>query len=318
MRSYSEEQHLFPPIAPRRHFRLETGDGHRIYVEECGNPDGIPVVFLHGGPGAGISPTHRRMFDPELFRVVLFDQRGAGQSEPFASVENNTTWHLVADMEMIRTYLGIDRWIIFGGSWGSTLGLAYGITHPGRCLGFVLRGVFLGSAAEVDWFLHGMGKFYTEAWDRFVHFLPEPERDDLLASYGKRLMSSSPAISIPAAESWSSYENSCATLKAETRGGGGKMALSLARMEAHYFLNRCFLEEGQLLDGMAALADKPGLIVQGRMDVICPPRVATNLAKAWPRAELKMIEAAGHSAFELGILQALISGLAWMASEIID
>jgi len=318
MRSFSEVQHLFPPIAPRRHYRLDTGDGHSLYVEECGNPDGIPVVFLHGGPGAGISPTHRRIFDPELFRVVLFDQRGSGQSIPFASTENNTTWHLVDDMEMIRTHLEIDRWIVFGGSWGSTLGLAYGITHPERCLGFILRGIFLGSQDEVDWFLNGMGKFYTEAWDRFVHFLPEDERGDLLESYSKRLMSESPAISIPASEAWSSYENSCATLMAETRGGGGKMALSLARMEAHYFINQCFLHDKQLLDGVSAIAGKPGLIVQGRMDVICPPREATDLAKVWPAAELKIIEAAGHSAFEPGILQALISGLANMARQVTE
>lgn len=316
MRSVSDDIQLFPPIAPLRTKRLEVGDGHLLYIEEIGNPDGIPVVFLHGGPGAGISPTHRRMFDPALFRVILFDQRGAGQSRPFAETRANSTWHLVKDMELIRETFEIDRWIVFGGSWGSTLGLAYGICHPERCLGFVLRGIFLGSDAEVDWFINGMGRFFPEAWDRFRHFLPATERADLLAGYAKRLMDPSPSMAIPAAEAWSSYENSCATLRAELRGGGGRMALSLARLEAHYFVHHCFLKDRQLLDNIARLEGVPAVIVQGRHDVICPPDTAATLAKAWDSAELVMVEDAGHSAFEPGILKALISGLARMASRV--
>ncbi|MCE2516329.1 MAG: prolyl aminopeptidase [Alphaproteobacteria bacterium] len=316
MRSVAEDQQLFPPRVPLNTTRLEVGDGHDLYVEECGNPGGIPVVFLHGGPGAGISAVHRRLFDPDLFRVILFDQRGSGQSRPFGAITANTTQDLIADMDVIRAHFGIDHWVIFGGSWGSTLGLAYGITHPERCLGFVLRGIFLGTKAEVDWFLYDMGKFYPEAWDRFVHALPENERGDLLEHYFKRLTASSPSISIPAAESWSAYENSCATLRAEIRGGGGRMAVSLATLEAHYFRNNCFLEDGFILNNMDRIAHLPAVVVQGRHDVICPPVTASDLVKAWPDAELKMVDNAGHSALEPGILQELLSGLRRIAHKV--
>ncbi|MGC6484102.1 MAG: prolyl aminopeptidase [Candidatus Puniceispirillales bacterium] len=316
MRSVSEDSTLFPPVIPRATHRVETTDGHNLYVEDCGNPEGIPVVFLHGGPGSGITATHRRLFDPSLFRVILFDQRGSGQSRPFGSVEANTTWTLIDDMELIRKRFDIDSWIIFGGSWGSTLGLAYAINHPDRVLGLVLRGIFLGTRQEIDWFLYGMEKFYPEAWDRFVHFLPEAERGDLLKAYGRRLLDPSPSISIPAAEQWSGYENSCATLRAEIRTGGGRMALSLARLEAHYFLHGCFLEDGYILDNMENLAEIPGIIIQGRHDVICPPHTASDLAKAWPGAELRMVDDAGHSAFEPGVLKGLISAMATMAEKV--
>ena len=309
MRSVSPEHVLFPPIAPNATHRLDVGDGHKLYVEDSGNPDGIPVIFLHGGPGAGVSPLHRRMFDPDLFRVILFDQRGAGQSRPFADVTHNTTQHLVADIELIRAHYGIDKWIVFGGSWGSTLGLVYGITHPERCHGFVLRGIFLGTQPEIDWFLYDKGRFYPEAWDRFVHAIPEPERDDVLAAYAKRLMSESPSIYIPAADQWSAYENSCATLQFELRGGGGRMAVSLARLEAHYFLNKCFLDDGFIVNNIDKINHLPAVLVQGRHDVICPPNTASNLAKAWTGSELKMVDDAGHSALESGILSALLSGL---------
>ena len=310
MRSFSDESTLFPACEPRHSQRIEAGDGHLLYVEECGNPDGIPVVFLHGGPGAGVSPTHRRMFDPSLFRVILFDQRGAGSARPFAEIANNSTWHLIEDIERIRQVFGIERWIVFGGSWGSTLGLVYGISHPERCLGFVLRGIFLGTRPEINWFLDEMGKFFPEAWERFSSFLPENERDDLLCSYAKRLFSQNPSISIPAAEAWASYENSCATLRAEARGGGGSMALSLARLEAHYFLNNCFLEDDYIINNIKRIETIPGVIVQGRHDVICPPQTAVTLAQAWACAELVMVDDAGHSAFEPGILSALISAMA--------
>ena len=312
MRSFSEDDHLFPPIAPLSTTRLDVGDGHILYIEECGNPDGIPVIYIHGGPGSGISPLHRRFFDPSLFRVILFDQRGAGQSRPFAETEANTTWTLVDDLERIRQHFAIDRWLVFGGSWGSTLGLVYGITHPQSCLGFVLRGIFLGTKPEINWFMTQMGRFYPEAWDRFIHALPEHERDDPLFHYHKRLMDPSPSISIPAAESWSAYENSCATLHSELRGGGGRMAVSLARLEAHYFVHDCFLDEGYILDHVDRLHDLPAIIIQGRHDVICPPISASNLAKAWPNADLRLIDDAGHSALEPGILRGLMSALRQM------
>jgi proline iminopeptidase len=318
MRSVVEDQQLFPPQEPRATMRLDVGDGHLLYVEECGNPDGIPVVFLHGGPGAGCNPVQRRLFDPELFRVILFDQRGSGQSRPFGSIEHNTTPHLIADIELIRQYFGIERWIIFGGSWGSTLGLIYGITHPERCLGFVLRGIFLGTKAEIDWFLYDMGKFFPEAWDRFIHAVPENERHDLLENYFKRLVSDNPALSIMAAESWSAYENSCSTLRAELRGGGGRMAVSLATLEAHYFRHHCFIKDGFIVDQIERIVHLPAVVVQGRHDVICPPISASNLVKAWPQAELKIVDNAGHSALEPEILQQLLSGLRGLANRLLS
>ena len=319
MRSQYEGDSLYPPTSPRQTLRVETGDGHSLYVEECGNPDGLPVVFLHGGPGAGITSVHRRFFDPALFRVILFDQRGAGQSRPFADTRNNTTWNLIGDMELIRERFGIGKWIVFGGSWGSTLGMAYGQRHPDRCLGFVLRGVFLGTDAEVDWFLNGMGRFFPEAWERFREFIPEEERGDLLTAYARRLMEESPSISIPAVDAWSSYENSCSTLRAELRGGGGRKALSLARLEAHYFMNQFFLGKEPILDNIYRIGHLPAIIVQGRHDAICPPHTAWQLTRCWNRdsenAELVIVEDAGHSAFEPGVLKALVSALGRIAHK---
>lgn len=321
MKSQFEGDNLYPPIPPTQTRRIETGDGHSIHVEECGNPDGIPVVFLHGGPGGvGITSDHRRFFDPALFRVILFDQRGAGQSRPFAETRNNSTWHLVGDMERIRELFGVDKWLIFGGSWGSTLGMAYGIRHPDRCLGFVLRGIFLGTDADTDWFINGMGHFFPEAWKRFSDFIPKDERGNLLQAYARRLMQESPSISIPAADSWSAYENSCSTLRAEIRDGGGRMALSLARLEAHYLMHQCFLQDEPILDNISVIGHLPAIIVQGRHDVICPPNNAVILAEHWNNisesAELVMIEDAGHSAFEPGVLKALVSALGRIAHKI--
>ena len=320
MRSQFEGDSLYPPTSPRQTLRIETDDGHTLNVEECGNPKGIPVVFLHGGPGAGITSVHRRFFDPALFRVILFDQRGAGQSRPFAETRDNTTWHLVEDMERIRERFGIEKWIIFGGSWGSTLGLTYGIRHPGRCLGFVLRGVFLGTDIEVDWFINGMGRFFPEAWKRFCEFIPEDERDNLLKAYARRLMDEDPSVSVPAADAWSSYENSCSTLHAELRGGGGRMALSLARLEAHYFINNCFIDEAPILYNIRKIEHLPAIIVQGRHDAICPPHTASQLARSWcgkgENAELVMVDDAGHSAFEPGVLKALVSAMGRMAHKV--
>ncbi|WP_420403897.1 prolyl aminopeptidase [Nisaea sp.] len=302
---------LFPRIAARRSGFLEVDPPHRIYWEQIGNPQGIPVVFLHGGPGSGISEAHRRFFDPERFDVVLFDQRGTGRSTPLAELSGNTTQDLVADIERLREYLQIESWIVFGGSWGSTLALAYGEAHPERCLGFVLRGIFLGTEPEIDWFLHGMGTFFPESRRRFVQFLPESERGDLLGSYHSRLVSADPALHQPASEVWAGYEAACSALlplppmRAEEPG----RALSLARLEAHYFLNRMFLEPGQLLGELERITHLPAIIVQGRYDVICPIATAETLASAWPGSDFDIVPDAGHSAMEPGIARSLIAAM---------
>ena len=315
MRSSKEQNRLHPPLNPYARHHVETGDGHRLYVEECGNEAGLPVVFLHGGPGSCVSGLHRRFFDPARFRVILFDQRGCGQSRPFANLDNNTTDHLVADIERIRTYLGIEKWLVFGGSWGSTLGLIYGIRHRARCLGFCLRGVFLGTRAEIDWFLYEMRRFYPEAWQRFAEFLPKNERGDLLAGYRRRLQDDGAAAEA-AAVHWLAYENSCATLKADLRDGSGGVALSLARIEAHYFHHECFLPNNYILDNIAHLESAPAVVVQGRYDVICPPFTASGLVARWDSSRLVMADDSGHSAFEAGIQSRLLDGLDALYNEL--
>lgn len=302
---------LFPKVDARRSGYLTVDAPHRLYWEQVGNPEGIPVVFLHGGPGSGISEAHRRFFDPEHFNVLLFDQRGTGRSTPLAELAGNTTQDLVADIERFREMLGVERWIVFGGSWGSTLALAYGEAHPERCLGFVLRGIFLGSDAELDWFMHGMGKFFPEAARRFEQFLPESERDNLLYAYHRRLIDSDPAVHLPAAEVWASYEGACSTLLPLPAVGQDdpSRSLSLARLEAHYFVNRVFLEPGQLLDRIDRIAHLPATIIQGRYDVICPVETAVTLSSAWPGAILEVVTDAGHSAMEPGIAKGLVSAM---------
>lgn len=301
---------LFPEIPFRRTGFLDTGDGHRLYWEESGNPAGIPVVFLHGGPGSGTSPAQRRFFDPEAYRIVLFDQRGAGRSTPHASLQANTTDHIVADIERLRGHLQVERWLVFGGSWGSTLALAYGQAHPQRCLGFVLRGIFLGRPSEVEWFLTGVRTVYPDAWRRFAEFLPEAERGDLLNGYLTRLRDPRPDIHLPAARRWAGYEAACSALVPDTRQlaemDNDHHALALARIEAHYFANRMFLPPAGLLAGMPRLAQHPAVIVQGRYDVICPMVSADTLARAWNAAELVVIPDAGHAAMEPGIRRALV------------
>jgi len=301
---------LYPDIEASAFGHLAVSDRHRLYWEEVGNPDGIPVIFLHGGPGSGIAKFHRRFFDPKAYRVVLFDQRGAGKSSPIADITENTTQDLVADIERLREHLGIERWMVFGGSWGSTLALAYGQAHAERCLGFVLRGIFLGRPCEVDWFMNGMGQIFPEAHAVFREFIPEAERGDLLTAYRARLESPDPAVHYPAAEIWSGYESACSCLIPENGGGGGlpskDQMLALARLEAHYFANALFLAPNQLLDGVARIADKPAVIVQGRYDIICPIRSADALAKHWPGAEYVVVPDAGHSAMEPGIRAALV------------
>ncbi len=303
-------QYLYPPIDPFAQHRLEVSGGHSLYVEECGNPDGVPVIVLHGGPGGGCSPAMRRYFDPEVYRVVLFDQRGCGRSRPFASVRDNTTWDLVSDIETIRETLGIDRFIVFGGSWGATLSLIYAITHPERARALVLRGVFLMTQAELDWFYGGgAGQFWPETWARFVELIPEDERDDLIAAYHRRLFSGDMRLETKYARAWSSWENALASVYSNGQGGEapGDYARAFSRLENHYFTNRGFLEQdGWILKNVHRIADIPGVIVQGRYDMICPPRRAWELSRAWPAGELRMIRNAGHALSEPGISAELV------------
>jgi len=282
-----------------------------MYWEQSGNPNGAPALFLHGGPGAGTTPTHRRFFDPGHYRIVLFDQRGAGKSTPAASIVDNTTPHLIADIERLRETLGIEHWLVFGGSWGSTLGLAYAQAHPKRCRGLILRGVFLCGDEEVDWFLNGMGRFFPEVWRKFAAGVPEAERGDLLGAYRRRLEDSDPEVHVPAARSWAAYEATCSTLRpngdAVAAISDPAGALALARIEAHYLAHHAFLENGGLLANMDTIRHLPGVIVQGRYDMVCPPATADRLAEAWPEARLEIVADAGHSALEPGIRAALLN-----------
>jgi proline iminopeptidase len=306
-----DNQSLFPPIQPTRSGRLPVDDKHMLYWEECGNPDGQPVLFLHGGPGGGTSPQHRRFFDPAHYRIVLFDQRGAGQSTPLGEYRNNTTPLLIGDIEQLREMLGIRQWLLFGGSWGSTLALAYGEAHPERCLGFILRGIFLCTRAEIDWFLNGMRWFFPEAHAEFVAPIPESERGDLLQAYATRLFSDDPAVYEPAARAWSRYEGSCAYLRASPEAiadcSADAVSLGIGRLEAHYFLHEGFLAEDQLIHGLDRIHHLPAVIVQGRYDMVCPPMTAYRLHAAWPNARLRVIADAGHSAHEPGTAAALVA-----------
>jgi proline iminopeptidase len=306
-------EELYPPIEPYAAGRLALDGLHTMYWEQCGAADGVPVLFLHGGPGAGITPTHRRFFDPLHYRAVLYDQRGAGKSTPAASLVDNTTRHLVADIERLREHLGVDRWILFGGSWGSTLALAYASAHPERVRALVLRGIFLCRPPEIDWFLQGMGRFFPEAHRAFVEFLPEVERQDLLESYYWRLTTGDARSQRAAAAVWAGYEAACSTLRpsAETVAGvrDGRTALALARLEAHYLKHRGFFAGNALLGGIERMRDRPGVVVQGRYDMVCPPETADALVRAWPNASFRIVDDAGHSALEPGIRAALVSAM---------
>ena len=309
MNAFIQEHDLFPAVLPFHTGRLAR-DGHDLYFEECGKQTGRPILFLHGGPGAGIAPSHRRLFNPDRFRCLLFDQRGSGQSRPFASIESNTTDALIGDIEALRHHLGVDKFILFGGSWGSTLALAYAIAYPEHVESLILRGIFLGTADEVSWFLHDMGRFFPEAHERFISFIPENERDDVLTAYYQRLISNNPAIYQPAADRWASYETSCSTLRAGSRHMSGTAALSMARIEAHYFRHQCFMPDAHILSNIDRIKHLPAHIIQGRHDVICPPFTAQKLALAWGKnARLQMIDEAGHSTFERGIAHALLAVL---------
>ncbi|MCL2427787.1 MAG: prolyl aminopeptidase [Alphaproteobacteria bacterium] len=304
---------LFPQIGPFETGYLPLTAGHVMYWEQVGNPRGRPVLFLHGGPGAGAGAVHRRFFDPEFWRVVIFDQRGAGRSRPLGELADNTTEALVGDIERLRRYLGVERWLLFGGSWGSTLALAYAQAFPERVAGCVLRGVFLGREEEVSWFLEGLAAIYPDAHANFVRFLPQRERDDVLGSYLRRLIHPDPAVHMPAARAWSIYEGSCSTLLPSpdtvASFAQDRTALGLARIEAYYFANQLFLPPGGLLGGMHGIGHIPAEIVQGRYDMVCPPRTAFDLAAAWPAARLTLVPDAGHSALEPGIRRALVAAV---------
>ncbi len=309
----SVSEMLYPMIGPFDSRRIKVSGGHRIYMEQCGNPKGLPVVVLHGGPGGGCSPAMRRFFDPKVYRIILFDQRGCGRSTPHASVENNTTWDLVADIEVIRAQLGIDKWIVFGGSWGATLSLIYAQTHPKRVLNLVLRGVFLMTRVEIDWFYGGgAANFWPEAWQKFARLIPADEQGDMIVAYHQRLFGEDADAQITYARAWAGWENSLAVLEPlENRGSAnmpGEYARAFARLENHYFINGGFLSPDQaILNNLEALADIPGVIVQGRYDMICPPARAHALAAGWPKARLVMVPNAGHALSEPGITAELVT-----------
>ena len=302
---------LYPQGEPFDQRVLDTGDGHRVYVEQCGRRDGTPVVVLHGGPGGGCSPAMRRYFDPAIYRVVLFDQRGCGRSRPHASVENNTTWHLIDDIEMIREALGIERWAVFGGSWGATLSLLYAQAHAERVRALILRGVFLMTRAELDWFYRGgAALFWPETWERFLDPIPEAERGDPIAAYNRRLFGEDRAEQLRCARHWVKWENALAALDHEGRSleSPADYARAFARLENHYFHHGGFLEEDdQIIANMDRIAHIPGVIVQGRYDMICPPASAWRLAAHWPRGELRMVPLAGHALSEAGISAELLA-----------
>jgi proline iminopeptidase len=309
-RSPSTDALLYPTCQPSATGILQLDRRHAMHWEVCGNPKGVPLVFIHGGPGGGSLPHHRRYYDPAFWRIVLYDQRGAGRSTPVADIVDNTTQHLVDDLERLRAHLGVDRWLLFGGSWGSTLAIAYAEAHPDRVLGLVLRGVFLATRAEIDWFMHGMRTVYPEAWRAFTEFLPERERRDLLRSYYVRLVDADPGIHLPAARAWDRYESACSTLIPRADGlarhEDDASALAIARIEAHYFVHDGFLAKDALIDGVGRIRHLPCTIVQGRYDVICQPVTADALSRAWPEAEYLIVSDAGHSVREPGITRELV------------
>jgi proline iminopeptidase len=303
---------LYPKIEPYKSGMLDVGDGHSLHWELCGNPQGKPAVFLHGGPGGGSSPDHRRQFDPQRYNVLVFDQRGCGKSTPYASLEANTTAHLVADIERLREMAGVDKWLVFGGSWGSTLSLAYAQAHPERVTELVLRGIFLFDQYEVDWLYKegGASAIYPEQWDAFISLIPEGERGDLVEAYRRRLTSDDPGEQLRAAQAWSAWEGSTVTLLPSPATmehfTSPDVAIAIARIENHYMANGGWLAEGELLRGAGRLRDIPGIIVQGRHDTCTPPKAAWALKKAWPEVDLQIVPDGGHLYNEPGILDGLI------------
>ena len=307
-----DRQDLYPPIEPYDQSLMDAGDGHRLYVEQVGNPEGEPVLVVHGGPGGGVSPGMRRFFNPKRYRVVLFDQRGCGRSTPHASVENNTTWHLVRDMEMIREALGIDTWKVFGGSWGAALSLLYAQAHPDRVKHLFLRGVFTMTQSELDWFYAGgAGRFFPAEWRAFCDAIPKDEQDDLIAAYHRRLFASDTSTQTKFARIWTGWESALASLQSKGRGSpSGAYARAFARLECHYFFNNGFLrEDEQIFADMGRISHISGTIVQGRYDMICPPYMAERLHRSWPKSVLRIAPTDGHALSEPGISSALISAL---------
>jgi len=302
---------LYPPIEPNLSGFLDVGDGHRLYYEDCGNPKGKPAVFLHGGPGGGCTPAMRRFWNPDVYRIVLFDQRGSGKSTPHASLENNTTWDLVNDIEILRAALRIEKWQVLGGSWGSTLALAYCQSHPERITEIILRGIFMLRRKEIDWFYqHGASELFPDQWQHYLAPIPRNERGNLLQAYHDRLTSDDATIRMEAARAWSVWEGTTSTLlpNADVAAdfAAADMALALARIECHYFLNNGFMDENQLLDNVGRIQKIPAVIVQGRYDVVCPAVTAWELAMAWPEAKLRIVPDAGHAAFEPGNVHELV------------
>lgn len=304
---------LYPPLAPYRHGWLRVSPQHQIYYEECGNPRGKPAVFVHGGPGAGANEVARRFFDAKLYRIVVFDQRGCGRSRPHASLVDNTTWHLVADMEQLRAHLRIDRWLVFGGSWGSTLALAYAQSHPAAVSELVLRGIFMLRKWEIDWFYQqGASALFPDRWEQYLAPIPRPERGDLVRAFHRRLTSRSRARQVEAARAWSVWEAATSYLRTDEaqvrKWGNPAFATAIARIECHYFVNKGFLaREDQLLRGVRRIRHIPAVIVQGRYDVVCPMQTAWDLHRAWPEADFRLVPDAGHSALEPGITHELVA-----------
>ena len=314
---------LYPEIKPYARHQLAVDHPHELYVDESGTPDGLPVLFVHGGPGAGCDAASRCWFDPTIYRIVTFDQRGCGRSTPHASLDRNTTWDLVADMERIREHLGIDKWVLFGGSWGSTLSLAYAQTHPERVHALILRGIFLCRPQEIQWFYQaGASRLFPDYWEDYLAPIPAEERHDLVAAFYRRLTGSDQIAQMHAAKSWSIWEGRTATLRPNNhvveRFAEPQRALSIARIECHYFINNAFLEEDQLLRDMHRIAHIPGVIVHGRYDVVCPLDNAWALHQAWPNSELLIIRDAGHAAGEAGITDALVRATGQVARRLLD
>jgi len=302
---------LYPEVKPYNKFRLQVSERHEIYVEECGNPHGIPVLVVHGGPGAGCDATMRRFFDTTHYRIILFDQRGSGRSTPHAELEGNTTQNLMSDMEAIREHLAIERWMLFGGSWGSTLGLAYAQQYTDRVLAMILRGIFLCRDQDLKWFYQdGASHIFPDYWEDYVRLIPQAEHDDFIGAYYKRLTGADDVMRMATAKAWSTWEARCATLRPNhdvvEHFADPHVAMSMARIEAHYFMNGIFLEPGQLLRDAPKLADVPGIIVHGRYDIICPLDNAFDLHHRWPQSKLEIVRDAGHSALEPSIIDALV------------
>ena len=309
MLNFNRKFNLFDCLPSYDSNHLDVGNGHSIYFEQYGNPKGIPILFLHGGPGAGFSNSHKSFFDPKIFRVVFFDQRGSGKSVPYAETKHNNTKLLISDIENLRELLKIDKWYLFGGSWGSTLALLYGINFPKRCLGFILRGIFLGSKNEIDWFLYDMKKFFPEAYRKFLSNVTQNYENNLLKWFHTQLHSNDRSKNLKAASIWAEYENSCSSLNYVPRPISGEQALAISKIETHYFINNCFINDNYIVHNIDKISNIKSIIVQGRYDVICPPFTALKLAESWSSAKIEIVDDAGHSGFETNISIKLMNAL---------